>query len=311
MASIRAIILSVLELLLPSSEKATTMIEDFDNVAFGQIVTMTVSEHFLHTKPSVDSEEFVNVFMRIGFGSTIELVSFDKGQVVTFDSKFVCGFRNSDCETRVRSGSSNGSTSSDLEARGTTMGRVKQLKIIETHTSPRSRCKKATKAIELGEHNIKFKGCNSVKEQILANFLAETPSIKDKDTSTNKPATTNEVPNPKSIWEFYNNGASSPNDSGAGLILVSPERKEYTYALRFEFETTNNKAEYEALLADLQIATYMKIKYMAIFVDSHLVANQVKGLFEARRAVIKQYLEKTEEVLESFDSFTIEHARRE
>ncbi|GJW91636.1 reverse transcriptase domain-containing protein [Tanacetum coccineum] len=188
-----------------------------------------------------------------------------------------------------------------IKGKGTTMGRVKQLKIIETHTSPRSRCKKATK----------FKGCNSVKEQILANFLAETPSIKDKDTSTNKPATTNEVPNPKSIWEFYNNGASSPNDSGAGLILVSPERKEYTYALRFEFETTNNKAEYEALLADLQIATYMKIKYMAIFVDSHLVANQVKGLFEARRAVIKQYLEKTEEVLESFDSFTIEHARRE
>ncbi|GJV21131.1 hypothetical protein Tco_1370151 [Tanacetum coccineum] len=31
----------------------------------------------------VDSEEFVNVFMRIGFGSTIELVSLDEGQVVT------------------------------------------------------------------------------------------------------------------------------------------------------------------------------------------------------------------------------------
>ncbi|GJS45591.1 hypothetical protein Tco_0595712 [Tanacetum coccineum] len=37
----------------------------------------------------VDSEEFVNVFMRIGFGSTIELVSFDKSQVVTFDRKLV------------------------------------------------------------------------------------------------------------------------------------------------------------------------------------------------------------------------------
>ncbi|GJU57473.1 hypothetical protein Tco_1206888 [Tanacetum coccineum] len=47
-----------------------------------------------------NSEEFVNVFMRIRFGSTIELVFFDKGQLVTFDSKFICGFRNSDCETR-------------------------------------------------------------------------------------------------------------------------------------------------------------------------------------------------------------------
>ncbi|GJV78904.1 hypothetical protein Tco_1514774 [Tanacetum coccineum] len=155
MASIRAIILSVSELLLPLSAKATenttgcgiqnflgyfaeTMIEDFYNVAFGQIVTMTVSKHFLHTKPSrleirfyvekssdfskesVEkswgkesanesnsefipySEEFMNVFMRIGFGSAIELVSFDKSQVVAFNRKFVCGFRNSDCGTKSR-----------------------------------------------------------------------------------------------------------------------------------------------------------------------------------------------------------------
>ncbi|GKD05556.1 zinc finger, CCHC-type containing protein [Tanacetum coccineum] len=62
----------------------------------------------LHSQYSVfkhimDFEEFMNVFMRIGFGSTIELVSFDKIQVVAFDSKFVSIFRNSDCETRSQS----------------------------------------------------------------------------------------------------------------------------------------------------------------------------------------------------------------
>ncbi|GJU63093.1 reverse transcriptase domain-containing protein [Tanacetum coccineum] len=46
-----------------------------------------------------DSEEFMNVFVRIGFGSAIKLVSFDKSQVVTFTSKFICGLRNSDCGT--------------------------------------------------------------------------------------------------------------------------------------------------------------------------------------------------------------------
>ncbi|GJV44682.1 DNA helicase [Tanacetum coccineum] len=50
-----------------------------------------------------DSEEFVNVFMRIGFSSTIKLVSFDYGQLVTFNGKFVCGFRNSDCEAGSQS----------------------------------------------------------------------------------------------------------------------------------------------------------------------------------------------------------------
>nr|GEU62526.1 hypothetical protein [Tanacetum cinerariifolium] len=55
------------------------------------------------------SLEFVNVFVRIGFGFTIELVSFDKSQVVTFNGEFVCGFRNGDCETESQSDNTIGS----------------------------------------------------------------------------------------------------------------------------------------------------------------------------------------------------------
>ncbi|GJU59133.1 hypothetical protein Tco_1236899 [Tanacetum coccineum] len=55
------------------------------------------------------SLEFMNVFMWIGFDSTIELVSFDKSQVVTFNGKFVCGIRNGYCETGSRSDNSVGS----------------------------------------------------------------------------------------------------------------------------------------------------------------------------------------------------------
>ncbi|GJY17785.1 putative reverse transcriptase domain-containing protein [Tanacetum coccineum] len=40
------------------------------------------------------------------------------------------------------------------------------------------------------------------------------------------------------------------------------------------------------------------------------MANQVKGLFEARQLVIKQYLKKIKEVLESFNTYTIEHVYR-
>nr|GEX92546.1 reverse transcriptase domain-containing protein [Tanacetum cinerariifolium] len=60
-------------------------------------------------KHIADSEEFVNVFVRIGFGSTIKLVSFDESQVVTFNGKFVCGFRNSDCGTESQSDNTVGS----------------------------------------------------------------------------------------------------------------------------------------------------------------------------------------------------------
>nr|GEY10518.1 hypothetical protein [Tanacetum cinerariifolium] len=56
-----------------------------------------------------------------------------------------------------------------------------------------------------------------------------------------------------------------------GLMLTDPEGKEYTYALSFRFETTNNEAEYEALLAGLRISQEMEIISLAIFVDLQLL----------------------------------------
>ncbi|GJU32915.1 reverse transcriptase domain-containing protein [Tanacetum coccineum] len=174
----------------------------------------------------------------------------------------------------------------------------------KTHTSPRIRRKKAP---TLGEHDIEFKGRNSIKGQILADFLAEIPTTESKEKETQD--VRNEELVPKDTWKLYIDGASSSDGFEVGLILVNPEGREYTYALRFEFETTNNEAKYEALLAGLRIAKEIKIEDIDIFVDSQLVANQVKGLFEARQPVIKQYLEKTREILKSFKSYSMEHVR--
>nr|GEV96602.1 reverse transcriptase domain-containing protein [Tanacetum cinerariifolium] len=54
-------------------------------------------------------EDSMNVFVMINFGSIIKLVSFDESQVVTFNSKFVCGIRNSDCKTGSQSDNTVGS----------------------------------------------------------------------------------------------------------------------------------------------------------------------------------------------------------
>ncbi|GKA03608.1 reverse transcriptase domain-containing protein, partial [Tanacetum coccineum] len=48
-----------------------------------------------------------------------------------------------------------------------------------------------------------------------------------------------------------------------------------------------------------------------IYVRIKLVANQVKGLFEARQQTIKQYLEKTIGLLSSFPNYSIKHIKRE
>ncbi|GJZ56947.1 reverse transcriptase domain-containing protein [Tanacetum coccineum] len=147
------------------------------------------------------------------------------------------------------------------------------------------------------------------KRQVPIYFVSRTlqgprdREVKDEEAKRKEPELEN-------AWKLFTDGASNFDGSGASLILVSPEGKEYTYALRFEFETTNNEAEYEALLAGVRIAKEMKVKELTIFIDSQLVANQVKGLFEARQTVIKQYLEKAKELLANFPNYSIEHIKR-
>nr|GEY48403.1 reverse transcriptase domain-containing protein [Tanacetum cinerariifolium] len=118
------------------------------------------------------------------------------------------------------------------------------------------------------------------------------PSEKGKKVVTGKVDIGKEGPKLERIWKLYIDGESSFDGLGAGLMLIIHEGREYTYALCFEFETTNNEAEYEALLSGLRIAREMEIKSLAIFTDSQLMANKIKGIFEARQPTIKQYLEK-------------------
>ena len=49
-------------------------------------------------------------------------------------------------------------------------------------------------------------------------------------------------------WEVYVDGASNQKGSGVGLVLMSPEKVVIEKSLRLDFSTTNNEAEYEALL---------------------------------------------------------------
>ncbi|GKB76977.1 reverse transcriptase domain-containing protein [Tanacetum coccineum] len=85
---------------------------------------------------------------------------------------------------------------------------------------------------------------------------------------------------------------------------------EFTYALRFRFDATNNEAEYEALIAGLRIAEQMGVKNLQANVDSRLVANQVNGTYVAKEADMIRYLEKVKALTGGFKAFTIKQIPR-
>ncbi|GJY50156.1 reverse transcriptase domain-containing protein [Tanacetum coccineum] len=135
------------------------------------------------------------------------------------------------------------------------------------------------------------------RRQILADFLVEKPDDAPPEASVIE---TLQVPR-----TLFTDGSSCVDGSGAGLILTSPEGTEFTYALRFQFATSNNEAEYEALIAGLRIAARMGVRNILVSVDSKLVENQVLGTYIAKEENMIRYLEKTKSPISGINSFSI------
>ncbi|GJS14553.1 reverse transcriptase domain-containing protein [Tanacetum coccineum] len=104
----------------------------------------------------------------------------------------------------------------------------------------------------------------------------------DEESPDELMAEPEELPKP---WTLFTDGSSCIDGSRAGLIWTNLEGVEFTYAMRFRFEATNNEVEYEALIAGLRIAEQMGVKNLQANVDSHLVANQVNGSYVAKESV--------------------------
>ncbi|GKA14236.1 reverse transcriptase domain-containing protein [Tanacetum coccineum] len=175
-------------------------------------------------------------------------------------------------------------------------------------------------AIKLGAYGITYVPKVAIKGQVLAYFLADTPTEISataevpnnpivEDISEPSNARGDLTPGPKA-WRLYTDGASNNEGFGAGLILIAPDDVEYSYALRLNFSNSNNEAEYEALLAGLRIAKEMQVRDIHAFVDSKLVASQVEGSYEAKGARMIKYREKVLELAGAFNRFRITHIPR-
>ncbi|XP_030477954.1 uncharacterized protein LOC115694995 [Cannabis sativa] len=135
---------------------------------------------------------------------------------------------------------------------------------------------------------------NIIKGQALADFLIEGITLEEsplvqRDTDT---------------WKLFVDGASNEQGSGAGVILILPEGFKFHYALRFQFDTSNNKAEYEALIVALRIFEALKVKNLVCHSDSQMIVNQVLGEYQAKGLKAAKYLEKND--LDEFNLVPVE-----
>ena len=105
-------------------------------------------------------------------------------------------------------------------------------------------------------------------------------------------------------------GAANAQGSGVGLILTSPDGIDVEYALRFGFQASKNEAEYEVVIAGLNLAHSMEANQLEVSSDSQLVVKQIEDSYEARGEKMILYLKKVREFLKKFIRVQVKHVPR-
>jgi ribonuclease HI len=104
---------------------------------------------------------------------------------------------------------------------------------------------------------------------------------------------------------LFFDGSVCSQGYGVGLLVISPCGEEYEFSTRLEFDCTNNQAEYEALLSEIEVVVEMGARAVRIFGDSKLTVQQSKGESQCWDGVLNEYKEKCLEGLEGVDWFSM------
>lgn len=110
----------------------------------------------------------------------------------------------------------------------------------------------------------------------------------------------------------YFDGASrgNPGPAAIGWVIVDSSGIVAEGGERVG-ETTNNRAEYDALTRVLERAADYGFETVALRGDSQLVVEQVKGAWQTNDPALRERRVRVRELLERFDDWSIEHVPRE
>lgn len=111
---------------------------------------------------------------------------------------------------------------------------------------------------------------------------------------------------------LYTDGGSrgNPGPAGIGVVILDSARKRIKDLYRYIGETTNNIAEYNALIHGLEEAAKLNADEVVINMDSELIAKQLNGEYRVKDSDIKPLFEKALGILKTFKAFEINHIER-
>jgi ribonuclease HI len=113
-------------------------------------------------------------------------------------------------------------------------------------------------------------------------------------------------------WRLYCDGASrgNPGPAGAGALLYDPGGTLKAHLSRYLGETTNNVAEYQALILGLQMAREQGATRIQVLADSQLVVEQLNGSYRVKSPHLQPLWQQAKKELQNFEAYAISHLDR-
>jgi ribonuclease HI len=112
---------------------------------------------------------------------------------------------------------------------------------------------------------------------------------------------------------LWTDGAArgNPGPAGIGAILKSKSGEVLYSGSEYLGHTTNNVAEYKAVLLGLEGALAQGIKKVEVRADSELLIKQLRGEYRVKSAGLKPLYDEARKLLGRFTSVKLTHIRRE
>ncbi len=112
---------------------------------------------------------------------------------------------------------------------------------------------------------------------------------------------------------LYTDGAArgNPGPAAIGIVLTDAKGSILLELGETIGKTTNNVAEYRALLRGLERAAALHADEIQVRTDSELMARQLKGAYRVKAANLKPLFDQAQRALAQFKHATIEIVPRE
>ena len=103
----------------------------------------------------------------------------------------------------------------------------------------------------------------------------------------------------------------NPGPAGAGAIVVAEDGTVLAEVAEGLGETTNNVAEYTAVIRGLEEAQKLGVRDVLLRSDSQLLINQLTGRYRVKASHLQPLHRRVLELIKRFDRVELEHVPRE